>query len=109
MDKSWSETAWRLKWMRVIGVEVSITCRHEKYPNDVLTVHSWPVMVAGLYPLPIIYGVIGGGVELPFDSNFELKDEIQYVFPNYNFKQLPGTGDLKNNFTIIPVGFLFNL
>jgi opacity protein-like surface antigen len=51
----------------------------------------------------------GGGVELPVGSNLKLTGDIRYVFLNYDFKQIPGTGNLKNNFTIITVGLLFGL
>jgi opacity protein-like surface antigen len=51
----------------------------------------------------------GGGVELPVGSNFKLTGDIRYVFLNYDFKQIPGSGDLKSNFTVITVGFLFGL
>jgi opacity protein-like surface antigen len=51
----------------------------------------------------------GGGVELPVGSNFKLTGDVRYVFLNYHFKQIPGSGDLKSNFTVFTVGFLFNL
>ena len=51
----------------------------------------------------------GGGVELPVGSNFKLTGDIRYVFLNYDFKQIPGSGDLKSNFYIITVGFLIGL
>jgi opacity protein-like surface antigen len=92
-----------------------------------------------IYPLPFIYGAIGagwysltfdydqsklpflkdettkkmgwhfgGGVELPLGS-IKLTGDIRYVFLNYDFKEIPGSGDLKSNFTVITVGFLFGL
>jgi opacity protein-like surface antigen len=51
----------------------------------------------------------GGGLELPVGSSFKLTGDIRYVFLNYKFKQIPGTGELKSNFTVITAGFLFNL
>ncbi len=51
----------------------------------------------------------GGGVELPVGSNFKLTAAIRYVFLNYDFKQIPGRGDLNSNFTVFTVGFLFGL
>jgi len=52
----------RVRLMPVIGVEGDIGYRQEKYGSDAVTVKDWPVTVTGLiYPLPIIYGGIGGG------------------------------------------------
>ncbi|MCX6832199.1 MAG: outer membrane beta-barrel protein [candidate division Zixibacteria bacterium] len=52
----------RLKLMPILGVEGDIGYRQEKYGSGALTVKNWPVTVTGLlYPLPIIYGGIGGG------------------------------------------------
>ena len=51
----------------------------------------------------------GGGVELPVGSNFKLTGDIRYVFLNYDFKEIPGSGNLKSNFTVITVGLLFGL
>jgi opacity protein-like surface antigen len=51
----------------------------------------------------------GGGVELPLGSNLKLTGDIRYVFLDYDFKQIPGTGDLKNNFSVITAGVLFGL
>jgi opacity protein-like surface antigen len=53
--------ALRLK-LGAVGVEASITSRQEYYANGALSVHSWPVMLTGLfYPLPIVYGAMGFG------------------------------------------------
>jgi opacity protein-like surface antigen len=91
------------------------------------------------YPLPFIYGAVGagwyrltfdydqsklpliqdettkkmgwhfgGGVELPLGP-VKLTGDIRYVFLDYDFKQIPGTGDMKSNFTVITVGLLFGL
>lgn len=51
----------------------------------------------------------GGGLELPISSNFTLIGDFRYVFLNYDFKTIPGSGDLKSNFTVITAGFLFGL
>jgi len=51
----------------------------------------------------------GGGVELPVGSSFKLTGDIRYVFLNYDFKEMPGSSDMKSNFTVITVGLLFNL
>ena len=51
----------------------------------------------------------GGGLELPISSSFTLTGDIRYVFLNYNIKAIPGSGDLKSNFTVITVGFLLDL
>lgn len=51
----------------------------------------------------------GGGVELPVGSKFKLTADIRYVFLNYDFKEIPGSGDLKSNFYVITAGLLFGL
>jgi hypothetical protein len=51
----------------------------------------------------------GGGLELPISSYFILIGDFRYIFLNYNFKAIPGSGDLKNNSTVITIGFLFSL
>lgn len=51
----------------------------------------------------------GGGAELPVGSNFKLTGDIRYVFLDYDFKEIPGTGVLNSNFYVITVGFLFDL
>jgi opacity protein-like surface antigen len=51
----------------------------------------------------------GGGLELPISSYFTLIGDFRYVFLNYNFKAIPGSGDLKSNSTVITIGFLFGL
>jgi opacity protein-like surface antigen len=130
--------ACRLKLTPVLGAEASINYRQEKYANDAVTVRSWPVMVTGLiYPLPVVYGAMGvgwynstfdynvpsladetkqkfgwhfgAGVELPAGPKIKLTGDIRYVFLNYDFKQIPGSGDLKSDFFVITVGFLFGL
>jgi hypothetical protein len=65
--------ALRLKFSPAIGAEGSINYRREKYADGLLTVKSWPVMASALlYPLPNIYGVLGGGwynTEYEFDRD----------------------------------------
>jgi len=51
----------------------------------------------------------GGGVELPVGARFKLTADIRYVFLNYDFKEIPGSGDLKSNFYVITAGLLFGL
>ena len=51
----------------------------------------------------------GGGVELPLGTNFKLTGDLRYVFLNYDFKEIPGSGDMNSNFYVITVGFLFGL
>ncbi len=51
----------------------------------------------------------GGGVELPLGTRVKLTADIRYVFLNYDFKEIPGSGDLKSNFYIINAGLLFSL
>jgi opacity protein-like surface antigen len=51
----------------------------------------------------------GGGLELPITTYLLLTGDFRYVFLNYNFKAIPGSGDLKSNFTVITVGILLNL
>lgn len=51
----------------------------------------------------------GGGVEVPVGSIAKLTGDIRYVFLDYKFQQIPGTGDLKSNFYVIGIGLLFGL
>ena len=51
----------------------------------------------------------GGGVELPVGQKFKLTADFRYVFLNYDFKAIPGFGDLDSNFYVITAGFLFGL
>jgi opacity protein-like surface antigen len=51
----------------------------------------------------------GGGVELPVNQNVKLTGDIRYVFLDYDFEELPGSGDTKSNFYMITVGLLFDL
>jgi len=54
--------ALRAKLSPAMGIEGSINYRQEKYADGFLTVKSWPVMASALlYPLPNVYGVVGGG------------------------------------------------
>jgi opacity protein-like surface antigen len=78
--------ALRLKMIPFLGFEGSINYRQEKYANGDLTVRGWPVMASGLiYPLPIIYGIVGFGwynVTLDYDQNkipFMKDETIQKV------------------------------
>jgi len=51
----------------------------------------------------------GGGVEVPVGSNFKLTADLRYVFLNYDFKEIPGSGDLNSNFYVLTFGFLISL
>jgi hypothetical protein len=51
----------------------------------------------------------GAGLELPIGTAVKLTGDIRYVFLNYGFKTLPGSGDPKSNFTVITAGMLFTL
>ena len=52
----------RVKLLPILGAEGDIGYRQEKFGSDAVTVRQWPVTVTGMiYPLPIIYGGIGGG------------------------------------------------
>lgn len=51
----------------------------------------------------------GGGVELPLGESASLTADIRYVFLNYDFRELPGTGDTNSNFFVISAGVLFGL
>jgi opacity protein-like surface antigen len=65
--------ALRLKFSPAIGAEGSINYRREKYADGLLTVKSWPVMASALlYPLPNVYGVLGGGW---YNTTYEFDQE----------------------------------
>ncbi len=53
----------------------------------------------------------GAGVELPLglSSNNYITADIKYVFLNYDFKTIPGTGDTNANFYVISAGLQFGL
>lgn len=125
----------RIKLTSSLGAEGAIQYRQEDLGNGAVTVRSWPILVSGLiYPLPIVYGVVGAGwynttfefdiqgiddeteqefgwhfgagVELPVGGS-KLFGDIRYVFIDYDFGNVPTTGD--SNFYIISAGFLFGL
>lgn len=127
----------RIKLSSVLGAEGSINYRQEDFADDALTVRSWPIMVSGLlYPIPIVYGTIGGGwynttfdfrndvfedetkqefgwhlgagLELPLQSNVKLTGDIRYVFLDYSFDEVP-FDDVDSNFYVISAGLLFGL
>ncbi len=50
----------------------------------------------------------GAGAEIPLGAA-AITADIRYVFLNYNFQQLPGTGGPNANFYTINVGLLFGL
>ena len=51
----------------------------------------------------------GVGAELPAGPTFKLTGDIRYVFLNYDFQAMPGSANLKADFFVITVGFLFGL
>lgn len=51
----------------------------------------------------------GGGIELPLGSNSKIAGDIRYVFLDYDFKEIPGSKDLKNDFFMIEATLLFGL
>jgi opacity protein-like surface antigen len=51
----------------------------------------------------------GAGAELPVGDKFKLTGDIRYVFLNYDFQEIPGSANLKSDFFVITVGFLFGL
>ena len=51
----------------------------------------------------------GGGVELPAGSSIKLIGDIRYVFLDYGFKEIPGSGDPESDFFVITAGVLFGL
>ena len=62
----------RLKLLPFIGAEGDIGYRQEKFGSGAVTVKEWPVTFTGLfYPLPIIYGGVGGGW---YNTTFDYSD-----------------------------------
>ncbi|MBN2011040.1 outer membrane beta-barrel protein [candidate division KSB1 bacterium] len=51
----------------------------------------------------------GGGLELPVGVTSKFTADIRYVFLNYDFGEIPGSGNLESNFYVLTVGFLFGL
>lgn len=51
----------------------------------------------------------GGGLELPVGSKSKFTADIRYVFLDYKFAQIPGSGDVNSNFYVVTAGFLFGL
>jgi hypothetical protein len=51
----------------------------------------------------------GLGAELPVGEKFKLTGDIRYVFLNYKFQEIPGSANMKSDFFVITVGFLFGL
>ena len=62
----------RVKLMPILGIEGDIGYRQEKYGSGAVTVRNWPTTVTGLlYPLPFIYGGVGGGW---YNTTFDYAD-----------------------------------
>ncbi len=51
----------------------------------------------------------GGGLELPLGGKTRLAGDIRYVFLNYDFKEIPGSRELKSDFYMIEIGLFFGL
>lgn len=52
----------RLPLLPALGLEGDVGYRQEEYGPGAATVKDWPITVTGLlYPLPVLYGGIGGG------------------------------------------------
>jgi opacity protein-like surface antigen len=51
----------------------------------------------------------GCGVELPVASNFKLTGDIRYVFIDYDFQDVPGSENMKSDFFVATIGFLFDI
>lgn len=49
----------------------------------------------------------GGGIEVPPFSNTKLTADVRYVFLDYDFDQVPGSGDLTSDFYMITAGLQF--
>jgi len=52
---------------------------------------------------------LGGGLELPAGSNLKLSVDFRYVSLNYDFQTISDSGNMKSNFSVITIGFLFGL
>ena len=131
--------ALRLKFLPALAIEGSINYREEVFSDEALTVKSWPVQVTGLfYLLPVAYAAVGvgwynasfdfdestllhdntqkefgwhfgGGVEFPLGSAVRLVADLRYVFLNYDFQSVPGSGEVDDDFYFATTGLLFNL
>lgn len=51
----------------------------------------------------------GAGVDLPVGPASNFTADIRYVFLNYNFSEIPGSGELNSNFYVVTVGYLVAL
>jgi opacity protein-like surface antigen len=51
----------------------------------------------------------GGGIELPVGKRFKLTTDFRYVFLNYDFDAIPGSGEIDSDSYIITAGFLYEL
>jgi outer membrane protein W len=51
----------------------------------------------------------GAGVEVPVGQTSKVTVDFRYVFLNYDFKSIPGSGDIDSNSFIVTGGFLFGL
>jgi opacity protein-like surface antigen len=51
----------------------------------------------------------GAGIEVPIGERYKLTADFRYVFLNYGFKTIPGSGDINSDSYFITAGFLFGL
>lgn len=52
----------------------------------------------------------GAGLEIPLGkSGSMITTDFRYVFLNYDFEEVPGTGDTKANYFVITAGLLFGI
>jgi len=131
--------ALRLKLSNALGFEGSINYRREEFADGNIKVDTWPVMLTGMiYPVETIYGAIGigwyntkvmyasslgradkadqkfgwhfgAGVEIPVSEVVALTGDFRYVFLNYNFEKVPGSGNVDANYFVITAGLLFRI
>jgi opacity protein-like surface antigen len=79
--------AMRARLLRLIGFEGSINYRQENY-GDGLTVKSWPVMASAMiYPLPMLYGVVGMGW---YNTTFDFDESLESQGSEDDTKQKVG-------------------
>jgi opacity protein-like surface antigen len=51
----------------------------------------------------------GGGLELPLARSISLTGDVRYVFLDYDFETIPGSGDTDADFYLITVGLLLGI
>jgi opacity protein-like surface antigen len=131
--------ALRLKLTNSLAFEASLNYRQEEYADKRIKVETWPVLLSGLiYPAENLYGTFGvgwyntkidyqsdlgisdysgsefgwhfgAGVEIPLGESVLLTPDFKYVFLDYNFEEVPGAGEINNDYFVINVGLLFRI